>query len=96
MARPSQYHVPHHALQHPDAGTRFRAVGRILRRLMHGGLSPPAAPLRASRKSCFTTHSDTYSGGDDDTSTNAEAADVLDRVSSWGLEASLSLAIEAL
>ena len=63
---------------------------------MHGGLSPPAASSRASRKSCFTMHSDTYSDGDDDASTNAEAADVPDRVSSWGLEASLSLAVEAL
>ena len=63
---------------------------------MHGALSQTAAPSRASRMSCFTMYSDTYSDGDDGASTDAEAADVPDRVSSWGLEASLSLAVEAL
>ena len=59
-------------------------------------LSARCALARISRVLLHQMHSDTYSGGGDDTSTNAEAADVLDRVSSWGLEASLSLAIEAL
>ena len=58
---------------------------------MHGGLSQVAAPSRASRLSYFTMDSDTYSDGDDGASTDAEAADVHDRVSSWGLEASLSI-----
>ena len=78
------------------AGGQFRAVGHVLRRLMHGGLSQATVPSRASRMSCFTMASDTYSDDDDGASTDAEAADVPDRVSSWGLEASLSLAVVAL
>ena len=96
--RPSQYQVRRLALKQPpcDAGGQFRAVGHILKRRMHGGLSRPAAPSRVSCMSCFTMGSDTNSDGDDDASTNAEAANMPDRVSSWGLEASLSLSVEAL
>ena len=90
--------IPHHALTPPppcDAGGQFRAADHILMRLMHGGLSQAAALSRASHMSCFTMGSDTYSDGYDGASTDAEAADVPDRVSSWGLEASLSLAVGA-
>ena len=96
MTRPSQYHVPHHALKQPPVW----CGQSISRRWSHleaahtrRALSARCAP-RTSRISCFYFYA--YSDGDDDASTDAEAADVPDRVSSWGLEASLSLAVEAL